>query len=414
MAQVAETWSAAPKVKVGVVQANIGIVQKGRPGLAQEHLALHQRESQRLVARGAELLVWPESSYPYAIERERTHDFPPENPRQVMRGIKVPLLFGVLTYSQREEYPYNSAYMMEPDGRITGRFDKNFLLVFGEYIPFYDTFPSFRKWFPAANRPGYHVIRPDSHWFLEQHLPFDYSSQAMVPTAEDKAQFGLQGGRLGDWRRAPANWQPYHPAPDDYQVPGTCRRWIARCLNVGTRFRLLVEHDVRQAFREAEEGRPSILAFTNHDFRDMRPDVDGVLGLLSKVSRDFPRVPFKFAEAVEAMRGALALPEEPPCRLDLTVTPVGNSSHVLEVRSEVPTFGPQPWLALKAPSGEYFHDNFDIEVPFHRWQYVFDDDTYPLKSLEALGVAANNATGVTTVAVLDPSTGKISHQHWNR
>lgn len=151
MHQTSTRWAAAPKVKVGVVQANIGIVQKGRPGLAQEHLALHQRESQRLAARGAELLVWPESSYPYAIERERDRDFPAEDPRQVMRGLKVPLLFGVLTYSQAEKYPFNSAYMMEPDGRITGRFDKNFLLVFGEYIPFYEKIPSFKRWFPAAS-----------------------------------------------------------------------------------------------------------------------------------------------------------------------------------------------------------------------------------------------------------------------
>src|SRR5690606_40662912 len=34
-----------------------------------------------------------------------------------------------------------------------------------------------RLWFPAANRPGFHVLRPDSHWFLEQYIPFDFSNQ---------------------------------------------------------------------------------------------------------------------------------------------------------------------------------------------------------------------------------------------
>jgi apolipoprotein N-acyltransferase len=68
-----------------------------------------------------------------------------------MRGLRVPLLFGVLTVGRGDKYPYNSAYMMEPDGRITGRFDKNYLLVFGEYIPFYEHIPSFKKWFPAAS-----------------------------------------------------------------------------------------------------------------------------------------------------------------------------------------------------------------------------------------------------------------------
>ena len=145
-----------------------------------------------------------------------------------------------------------------------------------------------RRWFPAAHRPGFHVIRPDSHWFLEQFIPFDYASQSMAPTAEDAAQFGLQGGRYGDWRRAPVTWEPYHPAADDYQVPGSCRRWVARCLNVGTRYRLLSDQDVRLAFEEARGGKAVILAVTNHDFRDMAPDVDLVRGLLQQKGRGVP------------------------------------------------------------------------------------------------------------------------------
>ena len=34
-------------------------------------------------------------------------------------------------------------------------------------------------WFPSVYRPGFHTIRPDSHWFLEQFIPFDYSNQRM-------------------------------------------------------------------------------------------------------------------------------------------------------------------------------------------------------------------------------------------
>ena len=271
-----------------------------------------------------------------------------------------------------------------------------------------------RKWFPAVHRPGFHVIRPDSHWFLEQFIPFDYSNQAMTQTEEDKAQFGLQGGRFGDWRRAQANWEPYHPAPEDYQVPGTCRRWIARCLNVGTRYKLMAERDVRQAFEEARAGRPVVLAFTDHDFRDMRPDVDGMLNMLSHVAKDFPDVPFRFSEAVTAMRCALDLPSEPPCDLEMSVRAVDESTHILEVRSKTPTFGPQPWLALKTSAGTYHYDNFDIQIPFHSWQYVFDEETYPLNALSSIGIAANNSIGVTTVVVMEPETGKISREFWNQ
>lgn len=268
-------------------------------------------------------------------------------------------------------------------------------------------------WFPAAHRPGFHVIRPDSHWFLEQHIPFDFSSQAMVDTGVDGAQFGLLGGRFGDWRRAPATWEPYRPSADDYQVPGNCRRWIARCLNVGTRYRLLQERDVRQAFKEAAEGKPVVLAITNHDFRNMALDIDATRVLLQQVAADFPEVPFLFSEAVTAMRSALNLAPLPPCELELTIQRIDDFTHVLKVQSTTPTFGPQPWLALRTVAGTYHFDNFDIDTPFHEWQYVFDEETFPLSAVNAIGVAANNSFGATTVAVMDPATAKVSRQYWN-
>lgn len=268
-------------------------------------------------------------------------------------------------------------------------------------------------WFPAANRPGFHVTRPDSHWFLEQHVPFDFANQAVIDDGLDSAQAGLAGGRFGDWRRAPVTWTPYHPSADDYQLPGECRRWIARCLNIGTRYRLLQEEDVRQAFQEAAAGHPVVLAVTNHDFRDMAPDIDGVRALLKRIAAEFPGVPFVFSEAISAMRSALNLDTLPPCELDTEIRRINDSTHVLEVRSKTPTFGPQPWLALKTVTGTYHFDNFDIDEPFHKWQYVFDEDTFPLSALKQVGIAANNSFGTTTVSVIEASTGVAVKQHWN-
>ena len=128
-----------------------------------------------------------------------------------------------------------------------------------------------RQWFPSVYRPGFHTTRPDSHWLLEQFIPFEYANQAM--DEKDTGFLDQGNGRYGDWRRAPKNWTPYHPNHDDYQKPGDCRRLIARSLNVGTRHRLIQKEDVEQAFQEAEQGLPVVLSFNHHDFRDMRPDV---------------------------------------------------------------------------------------------------------------------------------------------
>jgi hypothetical protein len=156
-----------------------------------------------------------------------------------------------------------------------------------------------------------------------------------------------------------------------------------------------------------------VLSVTNHDFRDMAPDVEGFCAVLKSVARDFPEVPFYYSEAINAMRSALEIAPQPPCELECTIETVDDSTAVLKVTSNTPTFGPQPWLALKTASGRYHFDNFDIDVPFHQWQYVFDQETFPLSALSAIGVAANNAYGTTTVVRIDPASRQSETKHWN-
>lgn len=268
-----------------------------------------------------------------------------------------------------------------------------------------------RSWFPSVNRPGFHTNRPDSHWFLEQYIPFDFSNQAVKTDPEEGKQADLSGGRFGDWRRAPKTWVPYHPDHDDYQSMGRCRRWIARCLNVGTRLRLLGEDNVREAFQEADAGRPVVLAFTDHDFRDVRPDVDTVRSMLASVSREFPGVRYVYSEALEAMRLALDLPKEAPCRFNLSLNRINDGLYELTIESDKPIFGPQPYLAIKTVTQGYYHDNLDIHEPYRRWSYFFDGQTIPLPAVEKIGLAANNAYGATSVFHIEPATGKIeTHQ----
>ena len=258
-----------------------------------------------------------------------------------------------------------------------------------------------RKWFPSVNRPGFHSTRPDSHWFLEQFVPFDIANQN---TTEDYSNFkDLADGRFGDWRRAPNNWEPYHPSHDDYQEKGECRRWIAKSLNLGTRARLLKESDIDQAFREAELGKPVFLSFNHHDFRDMRPDVIKVQDMINKISKKFPNVKFRFSEARDAMRGALGLEKKLPISFEIKI-----DENKLLVSTKNPTFGPQPFLAIKTKDGRFFHDNFDFQKPFYQWSYVFDNITFPLSSIESIGIGTCDSIGNVTVASISPEAGDIS------
>jgi apolipoprotein N-acyltransferase len=155
--QVEAQRAAAPHAKAGMVQANVGILEKWDPQEFARLLDIHQRLSAQLTAEGADFLVWPESSYPYALSRTIARDFPWEDPRRVMRGFEKPLVFGAVTRapgtvrSGPDRYPYNTALMMNADGTITGKYDKVFLMLFGEYIPYYDQVPWFTQIFPEAS-----------------------------------------------------------------------------------------------------------------------------------------------------------------------------------------------------------------------------------------------------------------------
>ncbi|MCX7164733.1 MAG: hypothetical protein NTV11_00475 [Rhodocyclales bacterium] len=248
-------------------------------------------------------------------------------------------------------------------------------------------------WFPVVNRPGFHAERPDSHAFLEQWIPFDYANQSHE---DDTDQPDLAGGRFGDWRRAPSSWRGYQPSHDDYQTPGACRRTIFRCLNVGTRLRPLKSAHVRQAFLEARQGGKAVLAFADHDYRDIRPDVEAVRAMIAEVRLEFPDVSLKFSGAEAAARDLLEVSDRPAPKLSLVLE--GNT---LVVRLEHGAiFGPQPFLAMKGLDGRVFHDNLDIQQPGHLWTYVFDDQTLPVAALSTVGVGSAGRFGGSCVALL--------------
>jgi apolipoprotein N-acyltransferase len=149
--QVETARAKAPKLKVGVVQANIGIHEKWRPQLAQQQLAIHQAQARSLESRGAELVVWPESSYPFYFGRDQTQDWPLNDVRRAKRNFNVPLLFGALTAGDASPYPYNSALLLDRDGDVRGIFDKNILMVFGEYIPYFEQMKFIKRWIPETS-----------------------------------------------------------------------------------------------------------------------------------------------------------------------------------------------------------------------------------------------------------------------
>jgi apolipoprotein N-acyltransferase len=133
IAEVDRENRTAPSLRVGVVQENLGLLEKrNEPELA---LYRHFEATHRLEAQGVDLVVWSESAVAFFI---------PSDARDVRDAldpwtVHVPVLFGALA-SRGGRY-YNTAFMVDRTGDIVGTYDKTYLLAFGEYIPGGETFP---------------------------------------------------------------------------------------------------------------------------------------------------------------------------------------------------------------------------------------------------------------------------------
>ncbi len=145
---------AAPGATVGVVQANMGLAEKRWS--YDEGLRRHLDLSAQLRQQGADFVVWSETS---AMRPVRDGSYTQEL-RGVSSRIGLPSIFGAVIVKrvpdEREYVLYNSAVSSDAAGTISGRYDKQFLLTFGEYLPFGETFPILYRWSPNSGHftPG--------------------------------------------------------------------------------------------------------------------------------------------------------------------------------------------------------------------------------------------------------------------
>ena len=155
IAEVDARAAQADTANVGMVQVDMGIFAK-RDEPFEGHRR-HLSQSRLLEAReDLDLLVWPESAYTFFLPEGMTNVR-----RRILPGIQAPTLFGGLARRTVDGVSrhYNTAYLTDRDGEILSTYDKTYLLAFGEYLPFGETFPILYEWSPNSGHftPGDHV-----------------------------------------------------------------------------------------------------------------------------------------------------------------------------------------------------------------------------------------------------------------
>ncbi len=304
IAQVQAEQEAAPKVKIGMVEADIGIWSKENPEKLANNLIIHQTLSRTLADQGAELIVWPESSFQSSIvfasvaqtddladlhrtaveyrlwiPSDATYLRPSRAPLlasdaederagissadryAVQRGFDVPILFGGITFrllsdeEYRDDPPnkkmsqivdgqivtvprnyrvYNTAMLLDGQGRVQGTYDKTYLLAFGEFIPLADLFPWVYDLLPAASEftPGERI---EAFKFGEHNLGVMICYEDILPAFGRKLAAAnpdvLINVTNDAWFGKTA--EPYlHLALATFRAVET-RKWLLRSTNTG-------------------------------------------------------------------------------------------------------------------------------------------------------------------------------------
>lgn len=121
-------------IQVGVVQPNIDQAVKWDQGFREETLRRYDHLTESF-GYGTDLIIWPEAATPFVYEREPLYQL---QLVAMATRASAPLLFGspaVRFDADRKPYLLNSAYLLSPEGSLLGRYDKQHLVPFGEYIP---------------------------------------------------------------------------------------------------------------------------------------------------------------------------------------------------------------------------------------------------------------------------------------
>jgi apolipoprotein N-acyltransferase len=122
---------AGTPIRVALVQGNVAQGQKWNAAFADLIYRRYLALSRAGVARGATLVVWPESATPFMFEENPAA----EATRLLARETGARLFIGSDQIERAARRYYNSAFLIQPTGSVGGVYRKIHLVPFGEYVP---------------------------------------------------------------------------------------------------------------------------------------------------------------------------------------------------------------------------------------------------------------------------------------
>lgn len=238
--------------------------------------------------------------------------------------------------------------------------------------------------FPVSFRSGWHFMDNDWQNYLNTLLPYslhnDWPAKKTIDTTEAR-------DNVIDWSQAPSTWVPYHPSPDNYQLPGDSKGWNTRSRHIGS----VSQKDLDSIFARASRGIDQLPCLWGHlpetDFLQNLKRVDSLVHISAK---KFPSVKFRYCSAVEAYQRWLKTTDTTPPALQITEVSE-NGKVAFDITTDEEIFQTQPFFAVKD-----IYERYSIlacrKTGTNSWRTDFTDR----KILAKAGAAVTDLSGNLT------------------
>lgn len=122
-------------LKVALIQGNIEQEHKWDTRFQKQVYNTYQKMTLNAAKKNPDLIVWPEAATPFYFPNNQVYK---KNLLKLGKKSRSYILFGSPRYevNQNDITLFNSAFLISPDNKTIGQYDKIHLVPFGEYVPF--------------------------------------------------------------------------------------------------------------------------------------------------------------------------------------------------------------------------------------------------------------------------------------
>ena len=138
-----------PQINIAIIQGNIDQAVKWNEEFQDKTIYKYINLTQRSYYTKPEIIVWPETAVPLFFQDNNPLS---EKIIDLARESNAHLIFGSPAYRRESgniRY-YNRAWHISSEGKISGQYNKNHLVPFGEYVPLKNFLPFVHRLVPAA------------------------------------------------------------------------------------------------------------------------------------------------------------------------------------------------------------------------------------------------------------------------